>query len=136
MSGLHAIPNSPDGNIDPADHLQPGERRRIGRASVLIPVRLRPVQFTDGNFEDLTSTVNVSRGCLYVTTWRDSYYRGMRVLVTYPYISSGKSTGWEYLGEVVRLETHPDGRYRIAIKLQFVMQATPTPKLMPCKSKE
>ncbi len=116
--------------MNAAQAMKASDRRRAARASVLIPVRLRPVRFTDGNFEDLTSTVNIARGCLYVTTWRDSYFPGMRVLVTYPYISSAKGSGWEYLGEVVRLETHPDGRFRVAVKLQFVMQSSPSPRLL------
>ena len=130
MSASNPHPIIPDGEMNIAHATKGGERRHAARASVLIPVRLRPVRFTDGNFEDLTSTVNVARGCLYVSTWRDSYYPGMRVLVTYPYISSGKGSGWEYLGEVVRLETHPDGRFRVAVKLQFVMQSSPSPRLL------
>jgi len=121
------------------------ERRRAARASVPIPIRLRPVRFCDGNFEDMSSTANVSRGCLSAITWRDSYYPKMRVMVTYPYAPSnrdamakesngnptgGKGTGWEYLGEVVRVDAQPDGRYRVAIKLQFVMQASPNPRLI------
>jgi hypothetical protein len=130
MSTSNSAPLFPEGDINPAPATMANERRRVARASVMIPVRLRPVRFTDGNFEDVTSTVNVARGCLYVTTWRDSYYPGMRVLVTYPYISSGKASGWEYLGEVTRLETHPDGRFRVAVKLQFVMQSAPSPRLL------
>jgi hypothetical protein len=130
MSASNPHPILPDGDINAAQATKAGERRRVARASVLIPVRLRPVRFTDGNFEDLTSTVNISRGCLYITTWRDSYYPGMRVMITYPYISSGKGNGWEYLGEVVRLETQPDGRFRVAVKLQFVMQSSPSPRLV------
>jgi hypothetical protein len=130
MSTSNSGPLFNEGELNPAPATMSSERRRVARASVMIPVRLRPVRFTDGNFEDVTSTVNVARGCLYVTTWRDSYYPGMRVLVTYPYISSGKSSGWEYLAEVVRLETHPDGRYRVAVKLQFVMQSAPSPRLL------
>lgn len=130
MSASNPAPLSPDGDFNSVAATKAGERRSVARASVLIPVRLRPVRFTDGNFEDVTSTVNIARGCLYITTWRDSYYRGMRVLVTYPYISSGKANGWEYLGEVVRLETQPDGRFRIAVKLQFVMQSAPSPRLV------
>jgi len=106
------------------------DRRRAARTSVLIPVRIRPVRFTDGNFEDLTSTVNVSRGCLQVTSWRDAYFGGMRLLVAYPYLPSSRGTGWEYLGEVVRVDAHPDGRYRVTIKLQFVMQSSPSPRLI------
>ena len=121
------------------------ERRRAARASVPIPIRLRPVRFSDGNFEDITSTANVSRGCLSAVTWRDSYFPKMRVMVTYPYATpcrdavanetsanamAGKSNGWEYLGEIVRVDAQPDGRYRVAIKLQYVMQATPRPRLI------
>ncbi|MGB2887898.1 MAG: hypothetical protein WBC04_09390 [Candidatus Acidiferrales bacterium] len=106
------------------------DRRRAARVSVLIPVRLRPVKFGDGNFEDVTSTLNISRGCLYVTTWRETYYQGMRVMVTYPYLSSKKSTNWEYLGEVARVEQQGDGRFRLAVRLQFVMQPTPNPRLV------
>ena len=130
MGASNSAPILPGISIKPVSEAKGNERRHAARASVLIPVRVRPVRFTDGNFEDVTSTVNISRGCLYITTWRDSYYRGMRVLVTYPYISSGKSSGWEYLGEVVRMETHPDGRFRVAVKLQFVMQSAPSPKLV------
>jgi hypothetical protein len=130
MSASNPSPILPEGEITSLPATKANERRRAARASVLIPVRLRPVRFTDGNFEDVTSTVNVSRGCLYITTWRDSYYRGMRVLVTYPYISSSKASGWEYLGEVVRMESHPDGRFRVAVKLQFVMQSAPSPRLV------
>ncbi len=130
MGASNSSPILPNRSFHTAPEAKPNDRRRAARASVLIPVRVRPVRFTDGNFEDVTSTVNISRGCLYITTWRDSYYRGMRVLVTYPYISSGKTSGWEYLGEVVRLETQPDGRFRVAVKLQFVMQSAPSPRLV------
>ncbi len=105
------------------------ERRRAARASVLISVRLRPVKFSDGNFEDVTSTLNVSRGCLYVTTSRQSYYKGMRLMVTYPYLSSKRSVAWEYFGEVTRVEEQAEGRFRIAVHLQFVMKPTPNPRL-------
>ena len=79
MSTSNSGPLFNEGDLNPAPATMSSERRRVARASVMIPVRLRPVRFTDGNFEDVTSTVNVARGCLYVTTWRDSYYPGMRV---------------------------------------------------------
>jgi hypothetical protein len=116
--------------IQEPDAPKTADRRHAARASVLIPVRLRPVRFTDGNFDDVTSTTNVSRGCLNVMTWRDSYHMGMRVLVTYPFSSSNKSSGWEYLAEVVRLNQLPDGRFQVALKLQFVMQSAPNPRLI------
>ena len=114
----------------PSELVRATDRRRAARASVLIPVRVRPARFDDGIFEDITSTTNVSRGCLSITTWRESYRPGMRVLLTYPYISSSRSTGWEYIGEVVRVSGLPDGRFRIVVKLQFVMQSSPSPRLI------
>ncbi len=130
MSSLNPVPPISGDEIHEAGTMRSSDRRRAARASVLIPVRLRPVRFNDGNFDDVTSTTNVSRGCLNVMTWRDSYYAGMQVLVTYPFSSSNKNTGWEYLGEVVRLNQLPDGRFQVALKLQFVMQSAPNPRLI------
>ena len=70
--------------------LQGDVRRRSARVSVPIALRVRPVDFSDGSFEDVASTVNVSRGAMYVSTWRENYYAGMRLIITYPYIA--KST--------------------------------------------
>ncbi len=107
--------------------LQGDVRRRAARVSVPIPVRLRPVDFSDGNFDDVASTLNIGRNAVYVTTWRGNYYAGMRLIVTYPFISEAKSAVWEYLGEVLRVDRQGDGRSRIVIRLQFVMQPADTP---------
>jgi hypothetical protein len=107
--------------------LQGDVRRRAARVSVPIAVRIRPVDFSDGSFEDVVSTVNVARGATYVTTWRENYYSGMRLIVTYPYIADAKSSVWEYLGEVLRVDRQGDGRSRIVIRLQFVMQPSDSP---------
>lgn len=115
--------------VQPLKQNDSGDRRRAARVSVLIPVRVRPVKFSDGNFEEVASTLNVSRGCVYITSWRDSYYKGMRLMVTYPYVSAKKQPGWEYLGEVHRVDPQGDGRFRVAIRLQFVMQSGPSPRL-------
>ncbi|MFZ0739359.1 MAG: PilZ domain-containing protein [Candidatus Acidiferrales bacterium] len=130
MSASIPVPVLRTAKVKPARPTKESDRRRAARTSVLIPIRLRPVRFDDGNFEDITATVNISRGCLYVTTWRDSYFNGMRLLVTYPYVPAGKGMGWEYLGEVVRVDGNPDGRFRLAVKLQFVMQSGPNPRLI------
>jgi hypothetical protein len=120
----------PSEDSRPSELVRATERRRSVRGSVMVPVRLRPARFDDGIFEDVTSTVNVSRGCVSVTTWLDSYFVGMRLLVTYPYISSSRSNGWEYIGEVVRVNELPDGRFRVVAKLQFVMRPSPNPRLI------
>ena len=130
MNESNPVPATSDVDFQVAKTAKRSDRRRSARASVLIPVRLRPVRFNDGNFEDVTSTTNVSRGSLNITTWRDSYYPGMRVLVTYPFTSSSKSNGWEYLAEVARMNALPDGRFQVLLRLQFVMQSAPNPRLI------
>lgn len=130
MSASDSLPIFSARAVRPSELVRVTDRRRAARTSVLIPVRLRPAKFDDGIFEDITSTTNVSRGCLSITTWRESYHPGMRVLLTYPYISASRSTGWEYIGEVLRVSELPDGRFRIVVKLQFVMQSAPSPRLI------
>ncbi|HXW17972.1 MAG TPA: hypothetical protein VEJ39_06695 [Candidatus Acidoferrales bacterium] len=130
MSSANPAAMFPAENARPSDLAKTTDRRRANRGSVMIPVRLRPARFDDGIFEDITSTANVSRGCLSITTWRDSYFVGMRLLLTYPFISSNRSPGWEYIGEVVRVNELPDGRYQVVAKLQFVMQSSPSPRLI------
>jgi hypothetical protein len=110
--------------------LQGDVRRRTARVCVPIPVRLRPVDFSDGSFDDVASTVNISRGAMYVTTWRGNYYSGMRLIVTYPFLSETKSAVWEYLGEVLRVDRQGDGRSRVVIRLQFVMQPADSPSFI------
>jgi len=105
-------------------------RRRAARVSVPIPVRIRPVDFSDGSFDDLASTVNIARNAMYVTTWRGNYYSGMRLIITYPFIAEAKSPIWEYLGEVLRVDRQGDGRSRVVIRLQFVMQPADGPSFI------
>jgi hypothetical protein len=110
--------------------LQGDVRRRSARVSVPIPVRIRPVDFSDGSFDDAASTVDIARNSIYVTTWRGNYYSGMRLIVTYPFLAEAKSAVWEYLGEVLRVDRQGDGRSRIVVLLQFVMQPSDSPSFI------
>jgi|ERR1700722_1200676 hypothetical protein len=124
------IPKSLNQLVVTVPALQGDVRRLAARVSVAIPVRIRPVDFSDGSFEDVASTVNVSRGAMYVATWRGNYYSGMRLIITYPFMSDAKSSVWEYLGEVVRVDRQGDGRARIVIRLHFVMQPADSPEFI------
>jgi hypothetical protein len=121
------IPKSLDQLQVTVPTLQGDVRRRSARVSVPIALRVRPVDFSDGSFEDVASTVNVSRGAMYVSTWRENYYAGMRLIITYPYIAKSTASAWEYLGEILRMDRQGDGRSRMVIKLYFVMQPADSP---------
>ncbi len=78
------------------------ERRRR-RVKMSRQVRVRPSSPVDKHFEEVRATVSASPDGLYFTTWRDAYYQGMRLLITFPY-SSGMSSP-EFFGEVVSVDS-------------------------------
>ena len=82
------------------------DRRLKGRARVSQEMRIRTADFDDGNFEEIRSTMNVSRDGFYFVTSHDRYYVGMRLRVRAAAESMAESQ-WENIGEVVRV--HPRG---------------------------
>jgi hypothetical protein len=92
------------------------ERRGKRRVAVSLQVRLRPVEFSDGNFEEIKMTLNASRNALFFFTQSERFYKGMRLRVTFPYNPSGESGNLEGTGEVVRV--HPrEGGFGVAVRL-------------------
>ena len=81
-----------------------GQRRRR-RVKISQTVRVRPSSPSDTYFEDVSLTVSASPNGLYFTTRRDSYYKGMRVFVTFPYSRSADRGDCEYIGEVLNVES-------------------------------
>jgi len=79
-------------------------------------VRLRPLEFSDGNFEEIKMTLNASRNSLYFFTLSQHYYKGMRLRVTSHYNPSVESGNLEGTGKVVRV--HPrEGGFGVAVRL-------------------
>jgi len=62
-------------------------------------------------------TLNVSRNGLYFGTASRSYYKGMRLFVTYPYSAAPGAINRDYIAEVVRVDRLPNGHYGVAIQL-------------------
>src|SRR5438034_10493733 len=71
------------------------ERRRNRRVGVSLQVCLRPLEFSDGSFEEVRTTLNASRSALYFFTKLDRYYKGMRLRITSPYGPFTGSGNWE-----------------------------------------
>jgi hypothetical protein len=97
------------------------EKRVSRRAKIARPLRVRPSDPRDEHFEDLPVSVNASKEGIYFTTRRKSYYKGMRVFVTFPFSSPHDPMNCEYVAEVVRVEELPNGKFGVAVALKMSM---------------
>jgi hypothetical protein len=111
-SGSNSSPN-------PAIEVPVSELRRGRRAKLTRPMRVRPSEPRDDHFEDLPTSVNASKHGIYFVSRVSSYYKGMRVFVTFPYTSAHDPMNSEYLAEVVRIDTLPNNKFGIAVDLKM-----------------
>jgi hypothetical protein len=95
------------------------EKRGGRRAKIARPVRVRPSEPRDEHFEDLPISVNASKEGIYFVTRLNSYYKGMRVFVTFPFSSPHDPMNCEYVAEVVRVEELPKDRFGVAVHLKM-----------------
>jgi hypothetical protein len=102
------------------------EQRRSRRAKIAKPLRVRPSEPHDEHFEDLPVSVNASREGIFFQTRRTNYYKGMRVFVTFPYGSAQDPMNCEYIGEVVRVESLPNGKIGVALHLKMTLNLNST----------
>ena len=96
-------------------------QRLSRRAKIARPVRVRPSDPRDEHFEDLPVSVNASKEGIFFTTRLKSYYKGMRVFVTFPFSSPHDPMNCEYVAEVVRVEEMPNGKFGVAVHLKLSM---------------
>ena len=97
------------------------DKRVSRRAKIARPVRVRPSDPKDEHFEDLPVSVNASKEGIFFTSRRKSYYKGMRVFVTFPFSSPHDPMNCEYVAEVVRVEEMPNGKFGVAVHLKMSM---------------
>ena len=90
-------------------------------AKIAGPVRVRPSDPRDEHFEDLPVSVNASKEGIFFTTRRNSYYKGMRLFVTFPFSSPHDPMNCEYVAEVARVEEFPNGKFGVAVNLKMTM---------------
>jgi len=100
---------------------QYAEKRRYRRAKIAKPLRVRPSDPRDEHFEDLPVSINASKEGIYFHTRRPNYYKGMRLFVTFPFASAHDPMNCEYVAEVVRVESLPNGRFGIAVHLKLTV---------------
>jgi hypothetical protein len=97
--------------------LNPQERRRSRRIKIGQPVKVRPSDPSDAQFEDINVTTNVSRDGIYFVSRIHAYSEGMRLFVAVPHHAPRDPQDREYLGQVVRVDTLLEGRFGIAVQL-------------------
>jgi hypothetical protein len=97
------------------------DKRRSRRAKITRPLRVRPSDPRDDHFEDLPVSVNASKEGIFFTTRRNSYYKGMRLFVTFPFSSPHDPMNCEYVAEVARVEEFPNGKFGVAVNLKMTM---------------
>jgi hypothetical protein len=100
------------------------QKRRSRRAKIARPLRVRPSDPKDDHFEDLPTSVNASKEGIYFLTRREKYYKGMRVFVTFPFTSRHDPMNCEYVGEIVRVEALPNGKFGVAVNLLMTVNYT------------
>ena len=119
MPGKGMLMSSKTRQVSMAEEAEraPSEHRRSRRAKIARPLRVRPSEPRDEHFEDLPTSLNASKEGIYFVSRRQNYYKGMRVFVTFPFNSQHDPMNCEYVGEVVRVETLPNGKFGVALHL-------------------
>jgi hypothetical protein len=102
------------------------ERRGSRRCKITQLMRIRPSDPEKEHFEDLRGTVSVSRSGIYFHTTELGYEVGMRLFVTMPYSYNPSAMSREYLAEVVRKDSLPNGMSGIGFKTLLEMTEQPS----------
>jgi hypothetical protein len=92
------------------------ERRRLPRKKTFRPIRVRPSFPGQHDFDEVLGTVNAHREGLFFITELNTYKKGLRLFVTVPYSPHAPGEN-DYIGEVVRVENLPDGKFGVAVHL-------------------
>jgi hypothetical protein len=106
---------SPTGGIPPRPTRT--ERRASRRCKFTQLMRIRPSDPERQPFDDIRSTLSVSRTGVYFQSSESGYEVGMRLFVTMPYSNQPAAMTREYLTEVVRRDALPNGLFGIGFKI-------------------
>lgn len=96
-------------------HHRGSDRRKKARTVISAPVRVCGVAGPDQDFDEITTTVNLSPAGILIETANAGYYRTMQVRVTLPYEESGAGAHSEQEGHVLRIAELQNGRRSVAI---------------------
>lgn len=114
---LMVKPTSPSGTARTSQT----ERRSSRRCKITQLMRIRPSDPELDPFEDIRGTVSVSRTGVFFHSSEAGYQVGMRLFITMPYSKEPASMSREYLAEVVRRDTLPNGLFGVGFKILMEM---------------
>lgn len=103
---------------------QAKDRRRKRRVRISASVRVRSPRSSD-YFEEICTTVDVSRDGVLFQTQRHSYQVGQSFSVTFPYSDSPTAINIEQPGEVVRVSEGDGDMVNVAVRFQPVSSVQP-----------
>jgi hypothetical protein len=104
----------------PARHSRT-ERRNARRCKITQLMRIRPSDPERPDFDDIRSTLSVSRSGVYFQSSEPAYEVGMRLFVSMPYTNEPAAMTREFLAEVVRRDHLPNGLFGIGFKILMEM---------------
>jgi len=93
------------------------EKRTNPRARLPRKLRVRPSDAYEDDFEEIATSVNVSKRGIYFHTELKSYRVALRLFVTYPFTSVSDPMKTEWIAEVVRVDELSGNKRGIAIHL-------------------
>ncbi len=102
------------------------ERRRSRRIRIGQPLKVRPSDPRDPNFEETSTTKNVSKDGIYFISKSSVFREGMRLFISLPYHFPRDPLDNEYIGQVARIENLPDGKRGIAVQLLTTIGVKPS----------
>ncbi len=91
------------------------ERRRRRRAKISAQVHLRAVNSPEP-FEEVCTTIDVSRDGLQISASRTGYWKGQQLSVTFPYSNAASALNQSQPAEVVRVTQTPGGKFSIGVQ--------------------
>lgn len=106
-----------------APKLSQGERRSRRRALISAPVRVRSIDVTGSNIDEVSTTLDVSRGGVLFVSSLGAFAKGMEVAVTFPYSKSPVAVQAEQVGRIARVTNMTDGRQSVGVALGAGVEA-------------
>ena len=114
--------NIPSGSgTNPSRRPKQTERRASRRCKITQLMRIRPSDPERKPFDDIRSTLSLSRTGVYFQSSETEYEVGMRLFVTMPYTKEPTAMSHEYLAEVVRRDHLPNGLFGVGFKILMQM---------------
>jgi CheY-like chemotaxis protein len=111
---------NPTNSADTAPKATPSstDRRRRKRAKITAQVHVRGGIGSVNTFEDLCTSIDVSRDGLLFTTIRKDYWVGQVLDVTFPYSSAATAINTAQRAKIVRMFDTKDGRAAVAVHFE------------------